>query len=109
MVVINKARTILTDDEERQKYDDALDRLKSNDGQNPGGLVEIGAPIEQKAEPTTAGQIVTIACAYKDDNFEIAPKNFAELELFIQEDSDLEPKTYQISYMRKGKEFKMKN
>jgi hypothetical protein len=69
----------------------------------------MGAAPEQKVEATTAKQIVTIACAYNDDNFEIAPKDFAELEEFIQEDSDLEPKSYKISYTKLDKEFKMKN
>ena len=48
-------------------------------------------------------------CAYKDDNVLIAPKDFTELEEFIKEDTDLEPKTYTISYMLNKKELKIKN
>ena len=39
MMALNKARGILTDDQKRLIYDAALDRLRSNDGENPG-LVE---------------------------------------------------------------------
>ena len=40
MIALNLARGILTDDQKRLIYDAALDRLRSNDGENPG-LVEV--------------------------------------------------------------------
>ena len=124
MTVINVARGILTDDDKRQKYDAALDRLGIKDGENPG-LVEVsgdnpgiaeyqsnlpmGAANQQEVQATAKQQIVTIGCAYKDDNFEISPKDFDELEVFIKQDNNLEPKSYEISYTKKSKQFKIKN
>ena len=131
MMALNKARGILTDDAERLKYDSALDRLKSNDGENPGlveidgdnaGIAEIQSSLPMGVAPeqiveattaeqiaTTAEQIVTIGCAYKKDNFEFSPKDFDELEAFIKEDSNLQPKSYEITYTKNGKQFKISN
>ena len=48
-------------------------------------------------------------CVYKDEKFEMTPKDFTELEEFIQEDTDLKPKSYSISYTKNNNKYNMKN
>ena len=64
---------------------------------------------EKKVEVTAVKLPIIIGCAFEGQNYEIEPKNFAELEVFILEDSDLEPKSYAITYTKKEKEFNLKN
>ena len=98
--------------------------MKINDGENPGlvevsgdnpGLAEVqanlpmGAADQQKVQATAKQQIVTMAYAYKDENYLISPKDFVELEEIIKEDADLKPKSYAISYKNNNKTYNMKN
>ena len=48
-------------------------------------------------------------CAYKEENFEMSPMDFTELEDFIKEDTNLKPKSYSISYTKNNKVCNMKN